>query len=51
MNEFGEFFSGMKGGYFMWSPSMADAKPLERIEQFNTVKRHEPLMELIYDYI
>lgn len=51
MNEFGEFYSGMKRGYFAWSPNMADAKPLERVEQFNTIKRHEPLMELIYDYI
>ncbi len=51
MNEFGEFFSGMRKGYFYWSPNMADAKPLERIEQFNTIKRHEPLMEMIYEYV
>ena len=51
MNEFGEFFSCIKGGHFVWSPNMADAKPLERIEQFHTIEKHEPLMELIYEYI
>lgn len=51
MNEFGEFFSGMKGGYFAWSANLADAKPLERVEQFHTIEKHEPLMELIHEYI
>lgn len=51
MNEFGEFFSGMRVGKFVWSPNIKDAKPLQNIEQFHTVERHEPLMELIYEYL
>lgn len=50
MNQNGEFFSGFERGRFRWSPFITEAKALERVEQFETIKRHEPLMDLIYDY-
>lgn len=50
MNQNGEFFSGFERGSFKWSPNLNEARQLDRIEQFETIKRHEPLMDLIYDY-
>lgn len=50
MNQNGEFFSGFERGKFKWSLFINEAKPLERVEQFETIKRLEPLMDLIYDY-
>ncbi len=50
MNQNGEFFSGFECGKFKWSPFITEAKSLERVEQFETIKRLEPLMDLIYDY-
>lgn len=51
MNQNGEFFSGFANGSFKWSLSTKDARELDSIEQFKTIQRHEPLMEVVYDYI
>jgi hypothetical protein len=50
MNQNGEFFSGFERGKFRWSLFLDEAKSLERVEQFETIKRLEPMMDLIYDY-
>lgn len=51
MNQTGEFFAGFEKGYFKWSPSIQEARTLEHIEQFDTIKKFEPQMDLIYDFI
>lgn len=51
MNHNGEYFAGYFGGYFKWSKDYLDARPLNYIEQFNTIVKFEPAMELIYEYV
>ncbi len=51
MNQNGEFFAGYQRGHFKWSLTYSEAKPLDYIEQFDTIKKHEPLMDIIYDYV
>lgn len=51
MNQTGEFFAGFEKGHFKWSPFIQDAKPLEYIEQFETIRKFEPQMDLVYDYV
>lgn len=51
MNHNGEYFSGFYKGYFKWSRDYEEAKHLTYIEQFNTIVKYEPLMELVYDYV
>ncbi len=51
MNQNGEYFSGFERGRFKWSFSLNEAKPLDRVEQCETIIRHEPLMDIIYDYV
>lgn len=50
MNSDGNYFAGFYKGGFKWSSELVEARVLERVEQFHTIQRHEPLMELIYDY-
>lgn len=51
MNQNGEFFAGFQSGWFKWSPSLLDARELDNIDQYNTIRRHEPLMDMICDYV
>jgi hypothetical protein len=51
MNQNGEYFSGFERGKFRWSVLLNEAKPLDRVEQCETIIRHEPLMDIIYDYV
>lgn len=51
MNQNGEFFSGFYKGYFKWSPDQCDAKQLSNTAQVATIQRHEPSMELIYEFV
>lgn len=39
MNDQAEVFSGLKGGYPVFSIDFEDAKPLERHSQFRTLER------------
>ena len=51
MNQNGEYFSGFHRGYFKWSLNYSDAKYVESKEQVDTIIKHSPLMEIVYDYL
>lgn len=51
MNQDGKFFSGFERGYYKWSDDIGGARHLDCEGQLATIKRHEPLMEIIHEYI
>jgi len=51
MNDSGEFFAGFRKASFYWSADQQEAKHLQNIECLATIKRLEPCMEIIHDYV
>jgi hypothetical protein len=43
INEYAQVFSGLKGGYPVFSDDWDEAKPLKKHEQFTTLQRVSPV--------
>lgn len=51
MNQNGEFFAGFYRGWFKWSINIAEAKEIDTTAQYSTIRRHEPLMDMVCEYV